>query len=170
VSGERPSLWRTGSLFHAFMRYPRDPTLPRVDRLAGILREGLIAPAHCRDGSVRSDLRLVVTGTEVPYDSLVFLHRFGPQSFIYTLGGPGRFMVFVNPALPVLTPEAMGDHWVVLCQDEVYVRERVAPEHLIGVAMHRADADSVMSDLLADFRRLRIPLHDYSGEILWEPT
>ncbi|MDA4119998.1 MAG: hypothetical protein OK436_05380, partial [Thaumarchaeota archaeon] len=146
--------WHPGALFHVSTRYPRKPHAAGVDRLAGILRNGLLAPAHCPDGSVCSDLNLVVTGTAVPYDSLVFLHRFGPQSFLYTLGGPGRFSVFVDPAIPVLTPEAMGAGWVVLCQDEVYVRGRIAPEDLTGVAVHHADADSVVGDLIADFRRL----------------
>ena len=130
----------------------------------------MLAPASCPDGSVCSDLNLVVTGTPMPYDSLVFLHRFGPESFIYTMGEPGRFCVFVNPAIPVMTPEAMGDCWVMLCQDEVYVRDRVAPEHLTGVAVHHADADSVMADFIADFRRLGIPLYDYDGNVLWEPA
>jgi hypothetical protein len=130
----------------------------------------LLAPACCPDGSVCSDLNLVVTGTAVAYDSLVFLHRFGPESFIYTLSEPGRFSVFVDPAIPVLTPEAMGANWVILCQDEVYVRGRVAPEDLTGVAVHPADADSVVGELLADFRRLGIPLYDDRGNVLWEPA
>ena len=166
----RPSPWHPGALFHVSTRYPRRRRAARVDRLAGILRHGLLAPASCPDGSVCSDLRLVVTGTAVPYDSLVFLHRFGPESSIYTLSEPGRFTVFVDPAIPVLAPEAMGAAWVVLCQDEVYVRDRVAPEDLTGVAVHPADADSVVGDLIADFRRLGIPLFDDDGNILWEPA
>ena len=166
----RPSPWHTGALFHVSTRYPRKPRAARVDRLAGILRNGLLAPASCPHGSVCSDLNLVVTGMAVPYDSLVFLHRFGPESFIYTFSGPGRFCVFVDPAIPVLTTEAMGASWVVLCQDEVYVRDRVAPEDLAGVAVHPADADSVVGDFIADFRRLGIPLYDYDGNVLWEPT
>jgi hypothetical protein len=169
MSESQVTLWQPGNLFHATTRYPRRPDAAGVDRLAGILRNGLEAPACCRDGSVYSDLNLVVTGAAVPYDSLVFLHRFGPQSFIYTLGGPGRFFVFVDPTIPVLTPENMGGKWVILCQDEVYVRERVAPENLIAIAVDRADADSVMSDLMADFRRLSIPLCDYYGNVLWQP-
>jgi hypothetical protein len=165
-----PSLWQAGALFHVTTRYPRKRRAARVDRLAGILRNGLLAPASCADGSVFSDLNLVVTGTAVPYDSLIFLHRFGPESYLYTIAGPGRFSVFVDPAIPVMTPEAMGDSWVLLCQDEVYVRHRIPPEHLIGVAVHPADADSVVGDLIADFRRLGIPLHDYDGNVLWEPT
>ena len=169
---QRPSPWHAGALFHVSTRYPRKSHAARVDRLAGILRNGLLAPACCPDGSVCSDLSLVVTGMAVPYDSLVFLHQhqFGPQSSIYTLAGPGRFSVFVDPAFPVLTPEAMGTDWVILCQDEVYVRSRIAPEDLIGVAVHHSDADSVVRDLIADFQRLRIPLYDYDGDVLWEPA
>jgi hypothetical protein len=167
---QRPSLWHPGALFHVCTRYPRRPRAARVDRLAGILRNGLLAPACCPDGSVCSDLNLVVRGTAVPYDGLVFLHRFGPESFIYTLDEPGRFSVFVDPAIPVLTQESMGAGWIVLCQDEVYVRGRVAPEDLTGVAVHHADADSVLSEFIADFRRLGIPLYDYGGNVLWEPA
>jgi hypothetical protein len=163
------SLWQSGNLFHVTRRQPRKPKGPPVDRLAGIMRMGLVAPAHCQDGSVRSDLNLMVTGCKVPYDSLVFLHRFGPVSYIYTICEPGRFAVFVDPALAVLTPEAMGADWVELCQDEVYVHERVAPERLTGVAVHPADASRVMDELLADFRRLAIPLYDYDGTVLWPP-
>lgn len=167
---DRPSLWHPGALFHVATRYPRRPQATKVDRLAGILRHGLIAPADCPDGSVCSDLHLVVTGTAVPYDSLVFLHRYGPRSAIYTLCQPGRFMVFVDPALPVLTPDEMGVEWVMLCQDEVYVRGRVAAADLIGVAVHPADADAVMRDFLAEFRRLGIPLYDTLGNALWPPA
>jgi len=165
----RPSPWQMGALFHVCTRYPRKRHAAKVDRLAGILRNGLLSPADCPDGSVCSDLNLVVTGTAVPYDGLVFLHRFGPESFIYTLDAPGRFCVFVEPAIPVMTQESMGDCWVVLCQDEVYVQGRVAPEKLIGLAVHPADADSVMGDFIADFQRLGIPVYDYDGNVLWEP-
>jgi hypothetical protein len=167
---QRPSPWHLGALFHVTTRYPRKPRAARVDRLAGILRNGLLAPACCTDGSVCSDLNLVVTGTALPYDSLIFVHRFGPESFIYTLDEPGRFTVFVDPAIPVLTPEAMGTSWVVLCQDEVYVRDRIAPEDLAGVAVNHADAESVLRELIDDFRRLGIPLYDYGANVLWEPA
>jgi hypothetical protein len=163
-------LWHTGALFHVSARYPRNPRAARVDRLAGILRKGLLAPASCQDGSVRSDLHLVVTGCAVPYESLVFLHRFGPESYIYTLDAPGRFAVFVDPAIAVLTQDAMGTNWVVLCQDEVYVRDRIGTEHLIRVAVHPADAEPVRRDFLADFQRLGISLYDYDGNVLWQPA
>ena len=162
-------LWQPGDLFHVSTRYRREHKAPRVDRLAGILRRGLVAPAACQDGTVCSDLHVVVTGSCVPYDSLVFLHRFGSRSHIYTLCEPGRFAVFVDSAIPVLTPEAMGPNWVLLCADEVYVPDRIALEKLTGVAVHPADAGSVMSELIAEFRRLEIPLYDYEGNVLWPP-
>jgi hypothetical protein len=161
-------LWHDGCLFHVASRYPRKRHAPRVDRLAGILQRGLIAPASCSEGVVRSDLNLVVTGCSVPYDSLVFLHRFGPVSWLYTLCDPGRFAVFIDPALPVLTPEAMGENWVELCQDEVYVRDSVPPERLIAVAIHPDDADSIAGELEGEFRRLGIPLCDYDGTVYLE--
>jgi hypothetical protein len=163
------SLWQDGNLFHVTSRYPRNPDAPRVDRLAGILRSGLVAPACCEDGSVRSDLHITVTGTDIPYERLVFLHRFDSRSFLYIPMEPGRFAVFVDPGLPVLTPEAMGTRWVILSQDEVYVRDRIPPESVIGVAVHRVEADAVLKDLEPDFRRLSIPLYDIEGTVLWQP-
>lgn len=169
ADNEPASLWRMGALFHVTTRYPRDPQAAKVDRLAGILHNGLVAPGCCEDGSVFSDLRLTVKGTDVPYDRLVFLHRFGPISHIYTMDGPGRFAVFLDPALPVLTPEEMREPWVMLCQDEVYVPGRVAPEAITAVAVHHGDAASVKSELLAEFRRLGVPLYDYGGTVHWHP-
>lgn len=166
---KRRTLWQAGDLFHVSSRYPRNPAALRVDRLAEILRKGLLAPAQCDNGSVCSDLHLTVTGTPVPYDSLVFLHQFGPRSAIYTTCHPGRFAVLVDSAITVLTPESIGPNWVVLCQDEVYVPHRVERERLTGVAVHPADADSVLAELIAEFEHSEIPLYDYDGNILW-PT
>ncbi len=160
-------LWQRGDLFHVATRYPRKPQAPRIDRLAGILRKGLVAPGCCQDGSVRSDLHVLVTGASVPYDSLVFLHRFGSRSYLYTICEPGRFAVFVDRSIPVLTPEDMGSNWVELCQDEVYVPDGIALEKLLGIAIHPADADSVLNELKAEFRRAEIPLYDYDGKVLW---
>jgi hypothetical protein len=160
-------LWQAGALFHVTNRYPRNPQAPKIDRLAGILKSGLVAPGCCQDGSVRSDLHVLVTGACVPYDSLVFLHRFGSRSHLYTICDPGRFAVFVDPTISVLTPEDMGSNWVELCQDEVYVPTGVALEKLLGIAIHPADADPVMNELLAEFRRAEIPLYDYDGTVLW---
>jgi hypothetical protein len=52
-------LWQKGCLFHAAMHYSSKKG-PRIDRLASILRRGLLAPAACPDGLVRSDLNLVM--------------------------------------------------------------------------------------------------------------
>jgi len=69
----------------------------------------------------------------------------------------------------VLTPEDMGPDWVVLCQDEGLCCEgRVAKR-----AFHRrrlynpVDADTVMEELLLDFKRLGIPLYLYDGTAVW---
>ena len=161
------TLWQYGDLFHASARYPRKPKAKRVDRLAGILASGLLAPAQCRDGSVFSDLNITFTGSSVPYDSLVFLHRFSTLSYIYIPCEPGRFAVMVDPGIPVLTPESLAPNWVLLCQDEVYARDSVALEKLIGVAVHAADADAVLSEFIEDFRRLEIPLYDFEGTVMW---
>ncbi len=168
-AAKRPSLWQTGALFHACHRFPRKPKTKRVDRLAGILRHGLVAPGCCQDGSVFSDLNIVVTGADMAYDRLVFLHRYGPQSFIYTYGEPDKFFVFVDPAHPVLTPDDMGDNWVILSQDEVYVRERVALENFTGIVVHPADAERVVSEFAEEFARLRIPVRDFDNNDLWQP-
>lgn len=160
-------LWQPGDLFHNVSRYPRKGGARPVDRLAGILQHGLLAPATCADGSVYSDLNLTVTGSAVPYDSLVFLHRFGPQSFLYTFSEPGQFTVFVDPATPVLTPAEMGPHWALLCRDEVYVRERVPVEQLIGIAIHPADAEAVRAEFLPVFERLALPLYLHNGTAIW---
>lgn len=162
-------LWQLGDLFHVFSRYPRRPDAPKVDRLAGVLRQGLVAPAWCGDGSVCSDLNLVVTGVSVPYDSLVFLHRFGPRSGIYTISEPGRCAVFLDPDMAVLTPEDIGPDWVVMCQDEVYVRDSIAVEKFIGIAVHPVDARSVMDEFLSEFERQGIPLYLYDGTVVWPP-
>jgi hypothetical protein len=127
----------------------------------------LLAPARCQEGLVFSDLSITVNGSSVPYDSLIFLHRFGPQSGIYITREPGRFAVFIDPAISVLTPESLEPDWVILCRDEVYVPGHIAPEKLIGVAVHPADAKSLMSELTEDFRLLEIPLCDFDGNVLW---
>jgi hypothetical protein len=162
-------LWQLGDLFHISTRYPRKRNAPKVDRLAGILRKGLVAPARCRDGSVFSDLNIVVTGCSVPYDDLVFIHQYNSESWLYTISDPGRFAVFVDPAVAYQTPEEMGEHWALLCQDEVYVRGGVGREHLTGVAVHPEDADGVIRDFRAEFESLQIPLYDYAGTVLWQP-
>ena len=166
---ERQELWRPGALFHVTNRYPRGDRRPRGDRLAGILRHGLLAPTTCKDGAVQPNLNITYTDAPFPYNSLVFLHRFGPQSYLYALCQRERFAVFVDPNFPVITQESLGEHWVVLCQDEVYVRDRIEFQHLTGIAIHPADAEPILSELLPDFERVGVPLFDYGGNVLWTP-
>jgi hypothetical protein len=160
-------LWQPGDLFHNFSRFPQRRDMPRVDRLARILTKGLIAPASCDDGSVRSDLNIVVIGAPVPYDSLVFLHRFGPNSGLYLWSRPGHFTVLVEPNFPVLTPRDMGQNWMIACMDEVYVRDRIAPQYLSGLVVHSADADEVLKDFLPSLRALGIPVYLMDGTVVW---
>lgn len=77
--------------------------------------------------------------------------------------------VFVDPKFPVLTPKDMGKYWAILSQDEVYVMDRIGVEHLVGVAVHEADADSVLKEFQPDFQRLGLPLYLWHGEPLWRP-
>ncbi|MFM9965816.1 MAG: hypothetical protein ACKV2Q_31935 [Planctomycetaceae bacterium] len=162
-------IWQRGDLFHNFQRYPRRRDAKKVDRLASILANGLVAPGLCSDGSVCSDLHITVTGLSQPYDRLVFLHLFGDQSSIYTISDPGRVTLFVDPELEFLTHEDMGTHWPLLCQDEVYVRDRIPVEKIIAVVAHRADADSILAEFRAEFQRLGIPLYRDDCTIAWAP-
>ncbi len=163
-TGIRP-LWQRGDLFHNFQRYPRRLGAPKIDRLAGILANGLIAPGLCSDGSVCSDLHISVKSQ--PYDRMVFLHRFGDESSLYTISDPGRVTVFVDPEIEVLTQQELGRNWPVLCADEVYVRDQIPVEKLIAVVAHRADADSILDEFRPDFQRLGIPLFRDDGSIAW---
>lgn len=159
-------LWQEGDLFHVFTRFPRKETAPRIDRLRAILQNGLIAPARSA-GEVISDLNLTVLNCEPAYDDFVFLHRYRPISWLYTISDPGRFAVFIDPQFPVLTPEQMGDAWPELCQDEVYVRGHVPADRFLGVAIHPADVDSVLAAVQSELERLALPLYDYDGRMLW---
>jgi hypothetical protein len=160
-------LWQPGDLFHNFSRFPHRPDGPRVDRLARILANGLIAPASCDDGSVRSDLNIVVIGAPVPYDSLVFLHRFGPKSGLYLWSRPGHFTVLVEPSVPVLTPQDMGKNWMIACRDEVYVRDQIAPQYLSGLVVDPADVDGVLKKFLPKLRALGMPVYLMNGTVVW---
>ena len=76
---------------------------------------------------------------------------------------PGRCAVFIDPDIALLTPADMGSNWVVLCQDEVYVRDRIAVEKCIGIAVHPVDVEAIMHKFLTDFQRLGMPLYLYDG-------
>jgi len=130
-----------------------------VDRLARILDKGLLAPASCPEGLVRPTVQIQVIGGRYVYDSLVFLHRFGPMSHRYTVYERGRFSILLDPSLPVLTREDMGQHWMLLCPDEVYVHGSIPPENFRGIAVHPDDAESALSELGGELQRLGIPLY-----------
>ncbi len=138
-----------------------------MDRLARILEHGLIAPASSTDGSVRSDLNINVIGAPVPYDSLVFLHRFKDISGIYLFPRPGHFTVLIDPSVPYLTPQDMGKHWAMLSQDEVYVRDRIAPEHLCGLVVDDADVEEVMKKFLPRLHALGMPVYLMDRTVIW---
>lgn len=159
-------LWKMGALFHVTDRYPHRPERPRIDRLAGILRHGLLAPSVCSDGTVFPNLNITYEGAPIPYDSLVFLHLMGEDSWLYTMCTPGRFAVFVDPAFPVITQEALGESWCVLCQDEVYVRERVGIEHIRAIAVTEEDAEPILRDFADEFDRTGVAVYDWFGKLL----
>jgi hypothetical protein len=161
-------LWQMGALFHNTARFPHRPERSQTDRLAGILRHGLLAPAASADGSVCSDLNITVINAAEAYDNLVFLHCYGEKSWLYTISMPGHFTVFLDPALPVITPEDLAPHWAKLSQDEVYVRERVPLDKFLGIAVHEADADAILAEFQSEFERTGIPLYLHDGETrLW---
>lgn len=160
-------LWQTGDVFHVTSRYPQSTKVPRVDRLAGILKRGLVAPGRCEQGTVHPNIKIRFEGAAVAYDTLVFFHRVCPWSRLYIAPEPGRFTVLIDPAHPVLTPQEMGEAWAVLCPDEVYVQDRVPSESLTGIVVDPADAHAVLDEFQDDFRRLAIPLYNYEGRVLW---
>jgi hypothetical protein len=160
-------LWQAGELFHNFARFSHRPEMKKVDRLALILENGLVAPASCNDGTVRSDLNINVIGAPVPYDSLVFLHRFKEISGLYLWSRPDHFTVLVEQSVPFLTPKDMGKHWAMLSQDEVYVRDRIAPEHLSGLVVDHADVEEVMKKFLPRLQALGMPVYLMDGTVLW---
>jgi hypothetical protein len=161
-----------------FVAVPRGQMATTIIGYQAFLKDAGLMRSSAVSVLVASDQRLLraakAEGLEVlnpePYDRLVFLHRFGPQAAIYTVCDPGRFMVLLDPATPMLTPESMGENWCLLCQDEVYVKDRVPVGSLIAVIVHPVDADAVMTECLADLRRLDIPLYDSDGQVHWQPT
>lgn len=161
------TLWQRGDLFHNFSRFPQRPDAPKIDRLSAVLANGLVAPASCNDRSVVSDLRIYAFGSATPYDSVVFLHRLGPESGLYINDTPGKFTVFLDPSIAVLSPEDMGDSWPVMCVDEVYVRDKIPPEQIVGIAVHMSDAQGILSEFHSALRSKAIPLYLNSGELLW---
>ena len=162
-------LWQMGALFHNTARFSQRRDRPQVDRLASILRQGLVAPAASTDGAAFSDLNIVAEGFAEAYDKLVFLHRYGEQSWLYTFSLPGHLTVFLDPATPVITPADLAPRWVKLSQDEVYVREHVPLERFIGMAVHPDDAEAILAEFRLEFERLNLPLYLHDGKTLIWP-
>lgn len=160
-------LWQPGDLFHNAQRYAQRPDGPPIDRLALILERGLVAPAACDDGTVRSDLKIVVTGAPLAYDNLVFLHRFDRHSGLYLLSQPDFFTVLVESSVRVVTPASLGPSWPVLSADEVYVETRVEPRYLRGLIIHPQDREGVLKSFQLRLHELAIPLYRLDGAVLW---
>ena len=161
------ALWQSGDIFHNFSRYPERSDHPKVDRLALILQRGLVPPGSVKDGTIFSDLNIVVTGTETSYNDVVFLHRFGPSSGLYVSSRPGFVTVLVDSSVKVLTRDQMGEHWPCLCLDEVYAKDPIAPEKMIGIVIHESDAPDVLRQFRPDFARLALPVYTIDGLVLW---
>ncbi len=127
-------LWRHGeTLFHNFSRYPE--TGKYKDRLLSVLERGLLAPAHVRDGSVTSDLagHFTVKGTDIPYDSVIFLHQFSRDLSLPYLISHDEVSILINPEVEVQTQDQMGDGWPHISLDEVYSLEPIPPERFIAI-------------------------------------
>jgi hypothetical protein len=160
-------LWRPGNLFHNFSRYPRDPRAKPIDRLAAVLHKGLVPPALDPTGEVVSDLSLTVEGTARPYDSVVFLHQYGENSWLYRPQDPNTFCCFVDRTIPLLTQKDMEPDWPVLAQDEVYVAGIIPPERLTGIAVAPFVVRDVYGEFQREFTKLALPLYDFSGKVYW---
>jgi hypothetical protein len=163
------TLWQPGMLFHLFSRYPRRPGAARIDRLAAVLKRGLIPPALDAQGTVISDWRLQVTGSSRPYDSFVFLHEFGDDSILYLPQSSDTICCFVDRSAPIVRPEALLPDWDMLCRDEVYADSIISPQQLIGIAVDPEVVQAVYEELATEFHRLALPLYDFSGSVYWPP-
>ena len=120
------------------------------------------------DQAIPSDLRISITGTETPYDSVIFLHRFKPQtSGFYLLSRPGHCTALINAQTKILEKDAMGENWPVLCLDEVYVKDPIPPEKIAGLIVHPLDANQVIEEFQTELRHLALPLFTLDGEVLW---
>jgi hypothetical protein len=159
---EKKELWVEGVLFHRFKRYKETPEDQTVDRLIEILRHGLIAPGCDPSGKVKSDLNISVTGTEIPYDRVVFLHRYSEElSLPYVISNDSHdTFVFIDDRVAYLTPEEIGGSWPVISRDEVYARESISPEKIGAIAVPKPEIEKLSIEI-QDFR---VPLYDLAGQ------
>jgi len=153
-------IWQDGTLFHLARRWAELEDGSRLDRLAGILEQGLVAPSYDPNNRILSDINIVVEGSERPYDSVVYLHRFDSGiSARYVSPGIDTICIFVDPVLPILEPSDMGYAWPILCPDEIYVPGKVDLDRITGVAVSEDMADGVQTEFGPRLTELSIPLY-----------
>jgi hypothetical protein len=158
-------LWKHGNLFFNTSRFPIKNGYEHIDRLAEILKNGLIPPSLDTKGKVISDLNIEATGFENNYNSVIFLHLFGDNSYRYIPFVENKICFFVDPKTKFKTNSDM--HWPLLCSDEVYVPRIIKPRELIGVAVAPNALKSVYGQFYRDLKRLGLPLYDFTGKAFW---
>jgi hypothetical protein len=152
-----------GVLFHKFNRYVQNsPQDQQVDRLKEILENGLVPPGLDATGRVISDLNLEVKGTSIPYDEVVFLHKFDPHvSFPYTfIESGGAVVVLDDEKVDYKSIDHMEAGWPFMSRDEVYVHGKIPAETLGAIAVHGSEIEAVH----AEFNELSLPLYDHEGK------
>ncbi|MEK7096001.1 MAG: hypothetical protein AAB896_01790, partial [Patescibacteria group bacterium] len=105
-----------------------------------------------------------VEGSDVPYDSVIFLHKYDPRvSFLYSIISPESICVFLKPDVPVLTSEHMGGGWPVVSQSEVYSLQPIPPQMIRAVIMPDAEALNIDDEIQRKLASLSIPLFGTDG-------
>ena len=153
-----------GTLFHRFRRYVKTDT-ERSDRLASVLERGLLAPSHDPD-RVISDLKgnFTAVGTTVPYDSVIFLHRYNSAlSARYLSLDTESVFVILKPGLAVVTPEEMPKPWIVSSRDEVYSLEPIAPGSIDTILLPNPMLEQVSKDMAAQLAARAIRLAGFAS-------
>ena len=146
-------LFTEGTLFHRFRRFIIIDGNP-VDRLPAVLEHGLVAPAKDTLRRVVSDMagRLTVVGTTLPYDSVVFLHRYIPGvSHRYIFNDGKSALVTLEPDVPFKNAKQMGEAWPVMCMDEVYSLDSIPSKKFDSLLLPDSQLENVeteMSELL----------------------
>ena len=161
TSSEKNGLWREGVLFHRFKRFAAGAEDQSLDRLIEILKRGLISPGSDLSGRIKSDLNISVTGTETPYDRVVFLHRYSKEfSHPYIISrDPQSIFAFIDDSVTYLTPEEMEDGWPVMSRDEVYVMGSIPPKSIGAIAVHA----EIIEEVSAETQEFGVPLYDLTG-------
>jgi len=164
-----PEIWTEGTLFHLTSRWPQKYESSRADRLVSILELGLISPGLDPQNPIAiSDINITVEGSHIPYDSVVYLHRFAlPHSIYYLPRHDDTLCFFVDSEIPVWEPKDMGYAWPIICQDEVYVPNQIPRERITGLAISIGAFDIVRSEYGESIAASNIPLYtfDLAGNI-----